>query len=336
MLVGQQRPRDDAPHGRRLVSWTVRPATENDAKPVAALVNSEASEPSTPEQVRERFRTVPPGRLALRLVATRDGGELVGYGHALRDAWMEPGLFWLHVIVTPDLRRRGVGSQLYDELLRFTRMHDGSLLRGEVRDTDPQSLAFAEGLGGRIDRHTFESTLDLASFDEQPFTAALDRARASGIRFVTLADVPSEQADDAAHRLYDLQRTVARDIPGGSEVTTWPFEVFVERVLRSPIHPPDCLHVAADGDDWVGLASVERNPATNSMYNGLTGVLPSHRGRGIAIALKLLAIRTAQRYGAVYIRTNNDSQNAPILAVNRTFGYKPEPGYYRMIARLPN
>ena len=58
------------------------------------------------------------------------------------------------------------------------------------------------------------------------------------------------------------------------------------------------------------------------------------RGRGIALALKLLAIRAARRYGARYLRTNNDSENAPMLAVNRKLGYQPAPGYYRMSARL--
>jgi hypothetical protein len=29
--------------------------------------------------------------------------------------------------------------------------------------------------------------------------------------------------------------------------------------------------------------------------------------------------------GARYPRTNNDSQNAPMLVVNRKLGYRPEP-----------
>jgi len=58
---------------------------------------------------------------------------------------------------------------------------------------------------------------------------------------------------------------------------------------------------------------------------------PAWRGRGIALALKLLAIACARRYGVTYISTNNDSENAPMLAINRTLGYQPEPGYYRML-----
>jgi hypothetical protein len=54
----------------------------------------------------------------------------------------------------------------------------------------------------------------------------------------------------------------------------------------------------------------------------------------VALGLKLLAIRAARRHGARYLRTNNDSENAPMLAVNRKLGYQPAPGYYRMRARL--
>jgi GNAT superfamily N-acetyltransferase len=58
----------------------------------------------------------------------------------------------------------------------------------------------------------------------------------------------------------------------------------------------------------------------------ITGVDRPYRGRGLALALKLRTIRLARRYGAAYIRTHNDSENAPMLALNRKLGYQPEPG----------
>ena len=76
------------------------------------------------------------------------------------------------------------------------------------------------------------------------------------------------------------------------------------------------------------MAAVGYFAATNSMYNMVTGVDRAHRGRGVALAIKLLAIRCARRYGAVYIRTHNDSENAPMLAINRKLGYQPQPGLY--------
>ncbi len=62
----------------------------------------------------------------------------------------------------------------------------------------------------------------------------------------------------------------------------------------------------------------------------MTGVVASYRGRKIALALKLLAIRYAWSHGAKTIRTHNDSLNAPMLAINRKLGYQPQSGKYRL------
>ena len=62
-----------------------------------------------------------------------------------------------------------------------------------------------------------------------------------------------------------------------------------------------------------------------------TGVFKEYRGRKIALALKLLATRYARLLGATFIRTNNDSQNAPILAINKKMGYTPEPGWFKWV-----
>jgi hypothetical protein len=70
--------------------------------------------------------------------------------------------------------------------------------------------------------------------------------------------------------------------------------------------------------------------AENSMVNMITGVDRTYRGRKIAKALKLLTIRYAKAYGATAIRTNNDSENGTMLAINRKLGYRPQPGLYKL------
>lgn len=312
--------------------FTLRPIREVDASAVTDLLNQDYPEPTTVEEVRERIRASNANRQVLRLVAASDVGLVAGYGHALRDDWMEPGLFWLHVVVEPAWRRQAAGSQLFGALLEWARERGGATFRGEARDHIPEGLRFAERRGFHIDRHIFESTLDLAAFDERPFVPALDAAHAAGIRFFSLADLGDTM--EARRTLYEVERVVARDIPGGSESASRPFETFLRAVCDPHHYRAESQLVAADGDEWVGLAGVLDYPASHSMYNGITGVLPAYRGRGIAKALKLLAIRAAKARGAAYIRTNNDSQNAPMLAINRALGYQPEPGYYRLLATL--
>ncbi len=48
----------------------------------------------------------------------------------------------------------------------------------------------------------------------------------------------------------------------------------------------------------------------------------------------LAAIRYAQAQGAHTIRTNNDSLNAPMLAINEKLGYGPQPGKYLLTRQM--
>jgi len=61
-----------------------------------------------------------------------------------------------------------------------------------------------------------------------------------------------------------------------------------------------------------------------------------YRGRGLAQALKLQTVLLGKRAGLRYIRTNNDSKNTPMLAVNRKLGYRPSPGILRLVCELGN
>lgn len=310
----------------------IRDSTPADAEIVTAIINRDQPEPLGVEQVRERLNAPATSTNEWRLVAETDDGQVVGYGHALRDDWMEPGLFWANIAVAQAARRQGIGSLIHEALLDWLRPRNGATLLISVYDHLPQSVQFAEGRGFEIERHIFESTLDLTTFDEQPLLSALDAAQAAGLRFATMADLGD--TEEARRKLWEVETLTVRDIPGLSDASERPFESFNEEVCGASGYRPECQIVALDGEAWVGLTRLDPTEATEAMYNAITGVLPAYRGRGAALALKLLAIRAARRHGARYLRTNNDSQNAPMLAVNRKLGYQPTPGYYRMRARL--
>jgi GNAT superfamily N-acetyltransferase len=266
------------------------------------------------------------------VVAEADDGQVVGYGHALRDDWAEPGLFWTNIAVAHAARRHGIGSLIHNTLRGWLRDRDATTLLAAVYEHVPQGVRFAERQGYQNERFIFESTLDLTTFDERPLLGALDTTRAAGLRFVTMAEVGD--TEEARRKLWEVESATVRDIPGYAEAPVRPFESFNAEVCAASGYRPDCQIVALNGDAWVGLARLDPTEATDAMYNAITSVLPAWRGRGVALGLKLLAIRAARRHGARYLRTNNDSENAPMLAVNRKLGYQPAPGYYRMRARL--
>ena len=245
---------------------------------------------------------------------------------------MRPGHFWIQVIVDPEWRSRGIGSMLFDSALRFAQSRNASALESVVRDDDSQSLHFAEGRGYQIERHSFDSALDLIAFDEAKFSDELERVKSAGFCFFSLAEAGS-LSEELKRKLYELNRITALDNPGNHR--TFPgYESFSKNVFDASWFRADTQLLAAHGDHWVGMSAIAFYPEDNHAFNAFTGVLPEYRGRGLATVLKLHAIRLAQQLGVRYIRTNNDSQNAPMLAVNHKLGYKPEPGSYQLICKL--
>ncbi len=294
-----------------------------DAERVVAIANSVRPDPTSVEAVlaHEAVRTTD-GRY-VRLVAVAADGLVVAYCEAKHSPWDTPGLFELELVVDPAWRRRGVGALLWQALRKKLLEEGASRIEVEIRDNDPGAERFAQARGLALERQRFESTLDLASFDEAPFAGVIERLEAEGARFFSLADVGD--TEDARRAAYEINKRASLDIPGRIQ-TFAPFEEWRRFVCEASWYRPEGQIVVSLGETWVGLAAVGYFAESNSMYNMITGIDRPYRGRGLAMALKLHTIRLARRYGAAYIRTHNDSENAPMLAINRKLGYRAEPG----------
>ena len=314
------------------MSYTVRTETEADYARVAALLSLGYPEPVDERQVREWH--APPEQTDRHAVAEAAEGRVVGYAHTLRDPCDPPGAFWLHVAVDPAERRQGIGAALHADALAFALARGATQLRGEVREANAaDGMPFAQTCGFRVERHIFESTLDLSGFDETRFSGHIEALEQAGVRFFSMADLGN--AEEAQRRLHALNEHLGLDVPGQHREHGRTFDAFQREVFQTAWYRPEGQIVAVTGDDeWIGLSAAGYFAETSSAYNMMTGVVPAYRGRGVALALKLLVIRAAQHWGAAYTRTNNDSENAPMLAVNRKLGYRPEPGYYRMLREL--
>ena len=220
---------------------------------------------------------------------------------------------------------------MYTEALRLAREQGATHLESTLREGDLPSLKFVETRGFKIERHMFESTLDLTDFDEHCFDDLMARVRAEGFRFFSLAEAGA--TDENKQKLYEVNRAAALDDPGNTG--TFPdFYAFSKNVFEASWFRADTQILASHADRWVGLAAIGIYPADNHAYNAFTGVLREYRGRGLAQALKLQTILLARKEGVRYVRTHNDSNNAPMLAINRKLGYKPESGVYKILCVL--
>jgi len=327
------------------IQFTIRKLRHpDDYASVAPLLNFIWSEPTTAEQLREDEEKIPPGQLHYneegklmgwdrpKWVAEDENGRVIAYALAWRAPWNEPGSLGHTLVVHPEVRGNGVGGAMYAELLNWALEVKASRLVDYLRESDERSIAFAERRGYVKERHSFESVLDLGTYVvDGKLEASIGDAERSGIRFVTLAEEPGEENE---RKLYELYKTTHPDIPGFTGDYPW-FEEWKKWNLQLPGVRPEWIHIAKDGDRYVGVVSLQYNEQTQAMYHQYTGVLREYRGRRIALALKLLGIRSAQSSKISYLRTNNDSMNVPMLRVNRDLlGFRAEPGNYEMIRQL--
>lgn len=304
-----------------------------DYERIAELISLAEPEPITADTIHEWDKRMSPGKIRRRAVATLPNGRIIGYSLVLHESWMPEGRFLVWMIIDPEERQHGIGATFYDEALQFALDSGAEVIESEVQESNTEALRFAERLGYGVERHVFSSRLNLAIFDDSQFDGLLERIEGQGIRFTTLLAEGDTEA--ARRKLHALNTQIAIDDPANTSGSFSNFEEFNQTISTASWFNPAGQILAVDGERYVGLAAVGFYERTNSMHNMITGVDREYRGRGIAQALKLLAIYYAKAMGADYITTNNDSQNAPMQAVNHKMGYLPHSGIYRLLYKLP-
>ncbi len=233
-----------------------------------------------------------------------------------------------------DQRRRGFGQALLDDALGFIADQGANRVESRVRDDDPISQSFASKRGFEVTDHNFRSMLVVSEFDAAVFSDWLARAQEIGIHFKLLSEMSC--SDDLLKEIYELQEEIASDIPGnGPARPRRSFEEYCRRVRENPDWTKHKI-VAFHGSRIIGLAFLKPHHKDGRCYvlNDLTGVARGYRGRGVAKALKVVAVSHARQCGADYLWTWNNSHNTPIIRLNQKMGYRPEPGTYTLAKRL--
>lgn len=266
-----------------------------------------------------------------RRVAVNSQDELLGYVWIWRAPWTEPGYVCLTLVVDKEHRKLGIGEALMSLACQWAIGIGASSLLSEVWDDQPEDLDFARQRGFIVERHAYQSVLPLQDTTLDAMEMEPEAILAfNGLRLLTLTDEPGEESE---RKLYQLSIDTMRDIPSFMgdvpDFTEWR-----KWNLKVDGFKSELVLIAADGDRFIGMTNVLHNEATNGLYHEYTCVDRAYRGNKVALALKLEAIRVGKRVGADYIRTDNDSMNAPILSINRKLGFVPLRGTYRMLASI--
>ena len=272
-------------------------------------------EPPTPAGLRH-WTESHPERAHFRLWVAEEGGELVGMAMA-RFHWSMStlGVAWSWAGVHPDQRGRGLGSELFERGEAHLRGHEVRKL--ESFSAEPEGQRFLEKRGYRRTRTELNQRLDLGRVD----LAGVDdfiRAKAEdGFRLVPLSELEDRLPD--VHAVY---AAATADIPADDPEDDVPFEDWKRQDMSDPDLSREGSFVVCEGDRPVALSFLLVNHEARIAANEMTGTLAEYRGRGLARLAKLAAIRWAAEQGFREIATGNDSENGPMLALNRSLGYQ--------------
>lgn len=303
---------------------------ECDFGQLAALFTTEQDEPTTEQGLRDDY-AAHQARI-LRLMAAEDeSGELLGFNWATISRF-DASQVYFYVIVKPEQRQHGVGSRLYEDIEQAARQAQLKTLRVDTRDICPAFRAFAEKRGFSERTYSWGMSLDLKNFDDRPYEPIIEKLKSEGFQFTSMEALGNTEANQ--RNLYALNDTASRQTLGTDGSPAWlSFEDFQEKVCGSDWYKPDGQMVVIDtaSGEWVAMSAITRFTDAGYAYNLFTGVDQRYRGRKLAQAVKILALRYARTVLKVNtVRTNHNSKNAPMIAIDRKFGYVQSPGLFSM------
>ncbi|MBX8465540.1 GNAT family N-acetyltransferase [Deinococcus sp. RIT780] len=315
---------------------TVTPIAGHEWDAAAAiLTGANPHDPLTGEEYRHQMRDQQDWGHGWAVLVARDAAGVVGVaGYHQNPGAFHPHRYDLDLAVAPDAQGRGVGGALWQALHADLRARHAESARILAREDHPVAPGFLTRRGFTGDRRYFMSTLHVPAFDPTPYAALEARVQARGVRLRTLADLRAAGTPDLVGRLHALMNDVRQDVPRAEPATPLTRQVFEDAILGEPGLLPDAYLIAEADGQWIGQTVLFRSDASPDLLTGLTGVTRPWRGQGVATALKLAAIRTARTLGAPTIRTDNASDNAPMLAINDRLGFMRDPASVSYVIRF--
>ena len=271
-------------------------------------LNGGAPVPTEAERIA-RYRN-PSARIRywLALVDDEPAGFAYVAGHA-------PTFVTADVGVIPRFRRSGVGTALFERVQEAARERGLSSFVGH-HGTEA-GAAFARSLGAQDDQLDVKSILRLRDVELPEPTPP------PGVELRTWGGACPDELVES----FVVARSAIGDAPVAGELMLPAWTVDRQRVEEKSIEGRglELLTTAAlDGGEVVALTTIRIQPGAFAVTDD-TATLPSHRGQGLATAVKIESLRKLRerRPDVELVGTMNAARNPAMLAVNRKLGFEP-------------
>ncbi|MER5384549.1 GNAT family N-acetyltransferase [Streptomyces sp. NPDC002688] len=264
----------------------------------------------TPESIAYDLEQAHPDSHYQPLLAEEDG-ELIGTAQVglVYDS-PEPGQGYVNIYVHPERTGRGAGSLLARSAEERLAALGATRLHAWVLDA-PAYRSFAEKRGYRAARSAHFLRLDLANGSLPPL-----RTPPPGVELRTAADF----ADDP-RPLFTLDAETLLDEPSDVDREFTDYEAWLTETWRHPLLSHELTSVALV-DGRPAAFSAARTDGGTRYGTVMTGTGRAFRGRGLAKLAKNDSLHRARAAGFTDAFTGNDTDNGPMLAINKWFGYE--------------
>lgn len=293
----------------------IRPAEVDDAEAAAELL--EFVQPylvSTVGQLQYNLSHEGGSRSRASFAAFEDG-QLIGWGATALIPGSNPLSAQVRVLVHPDHRGRGTGTQLLDAVHNHLRQAGAQSVRVFA---EPAAVDWAAKWGYAQTRQVHYAGID-------PREAPAVPEVPDGLRLA-----PLDELDP--HAVYEADEVAQRTKPGDAKIESRPYDDWLAGVWKSPGMVLDLSMAALDGDRVIGFTL--GNGDHHRIWSQMTATMPEHRGRGLAKLVKAAALRRAAEAGVTGAFTANYDGNGPMLAVNTWLGYRRTATHAVLISPL--
>ncbi len=258
------------------------------------------------------------GRFDRHFLVAELEGRIVGAAdyHHFAGAY-HPHKFGLELFVDPQHQGGGIGRALFDAALDALAPLEPISLSVQVREDEPSAIHFAATRGFLEVKRDFDSLLELQHFNMPEPRHALE-----GVRLVSWRKADSAERRRELHKVFEEIRV---DVPRTEPPTPITYEFFEKEILNDAEWLAEVSFCALREDRIIGFTGAFKGARDGWVDQWLTGIKREARGQGLATALKIKQIERVKALGFTTIRTDNDSRNAAMLAVNTKLGFVRQP-----------